>query len=58
MNDKSEGTRIPEEVNGFQVNFCKNPRCPNFGIPASTEDSHERNSDGKTEDETIDGGKK
>lgn len=34
MNDESSGTGIPEEVNGIQVNFCKNPRCPNFGFPA------------------------
>lgn len=29
-------TRIPEAVDGIQVNFCKNPRCKNFGKPAST----------------------
>ena len=28
--------RIPIEVDGIQVNFCKNPQCPNFGVPAST----------------------
>lgn len=27
--------RIPLAVNGIQVNFCKNPLCPNFGRPAS-----------------------
>jgi len=32
MEDKS---RIPEAVEGIQVNFCKNPRCENFGIAAS-----------------------
>lgn len=37
MTDESEETRIPEEINGIQVNFCKNPICPNFGVPASTE---------------------
>lgn len=26
--------RIPPEVDGIQVNFCKNPACPNFGVPA------------------------
>ena len=26
--------RIPPEFNGVQVNFCKNPECKNFGIPA------------------------
>jgi transposase-like protein len=25
--------RIPPEWNGIQVNFCKNPTCPNFGVP-------------------------
>lgn len=25
---------VPEAVDGVQVNFCKNPLCPNFGIPA------------------------
>jgi len=34
MEDKS---RIPEAVEGIQVNFWKNPRCENFGIPASRE---------------------
>jgi transposase-like protein len=29
--------RIPPEIDGLQVNFCKNPVCPNFGVPASTE---------------------
>ena len=29
--------RVPLEVDGIQVNFCKNPRCPNYGVPASTE---------------------
>jgi transposase-like protein len=29
--------RVPYEVNGIQVNFCKNPNCPNYGVPASTE---------------------
>ena len=26
--------RIPHEHKGIQVNFCKRPGCPNFGIPA------------------------
>jgi len=29
--------RVPEEVSGIQVNFCKNLKCTNFGSPASTE---------------------
>ena len=28
--------RAPVEVGTIQVNFCKNPQCQNFGIPAST----------------------
>ena len=27
--------RIPATVGNVQVNFCKNPACPNFGVPAS-----------------------
>ena len=27
--------RVPLAVSGIQVNFCKNPRCMNFGRPAS-----------------------
>jgi hypothetical protein len=26
--------RIPTPADGIQVNFCKNPTCPNFGVPA------------------------
>jgi hypothetical protein len=29
--------RVPAEVGTIQVNFCKNPQCQNFGVPASTE---------------------
>ncbi len=25
--------RVPRAVDGIQVNFCKNPACPNFGVP-------------------------
>jgi hypothetical protein len=25
---------VPPEIAGINVNFCKNPSCPNFGIPA------------------------
>lgn len=34
---REEPPRIPLEVAGIQVNFCKNPNCPNFGEPASSE---------------------
>lgn len=30
-------SRIPPEVGGIQVNFCKNPNCVIFGVPASVE---------------------
>lgn len=33
----NQKSRIPVEVDGIQVNFCKNPRCANFGKPASQE---------------------
>jgi transposase-like protein len=32
---QNQGTRIPVECDGIQVNFCKNPVCSNFGRPAS-----------------------
>ena len=25
--------RVPPEYDGLQVNFCKDPTCPNFGVP-------------------------
>ncbi len=28
---------VPDPVDGIQVNFCKNPACSNFGIPAGNE---------------------
>ena len=37
MRKKSSGDskpRIPLEHGGIQVNFCKNPECENYGIPA------------------------
>jgi hypothetical protein len=27
--------RVPRKVGTIQVNFCKNPQCKNFGVPAS-----------------------
>ncbi len=32
-----EPERIPKKAHGIQVNFCKNPHCKNFGVPASSE---------------------
>lgn len=37
MGKHRTGPRIPDAVDGLQVNFCKNPTCLNFGIPASQE---------------------
>lgn len=31
--DTKATPRIPEEENGIQYNFCKNPKCSNFGLP-------------------------
>lgn len=33
----NEGGRIPIKEIGIQINFCKNPECSNFGVPASSE---------------------
>jgi len=35
-------SRIPPSSEGIQVNFCHNPNCGNFGIPASNERSDPR----------------
>ena len=38
MQKKSSGgstPRIPPACGGIQVNFCKNPHCENYGIPAA-----------------------
>lgn len=35
MSERVTLPRIPLEVGGIQVNFCKNPLCGNFGVPAS-----------------------
>jgi transposase-like protein len=38
VSTNSETTpRVPPLFGGIQVNFCKNPTCANFGVPASTE---------------------
>jgi hypothetical protein len=29
--------RVPDAYNGIQVNYCKNPLCPNYGVPVSNE---------------------
>lgn len=32
--DEPEKPRVPLEADGIQINFCKNPGCANFGVPA------------------------
>lgn len=32
--------RVPPEHNGIQINFCKNPECENYGIPAEVSGKH------------------
>ena len=32
-----EHERVPKAVHDIQVNFCKNPHCENYGVPASSE---------------------
>lgn len=34
ITSKKSSPRIPVEVDGIQVNFCKNPTCANYGVPA------------------------
>lgn len=33
--DQANKPRVPYAVDGIQVNFCKNPTCSNYGVPAS-----------------------
>jgi len=33
---KERDERVPIKVGSIQTNFCKNPECQNFGVPAST----------------------
>lgn len=35
--ESPEKSRIPDSVADIQVNFCKNPSCGHFSVPASTE---------------------
>lgn len=35
MADQGTDNRVPPAVEGIQVNFCKNPQCANYGVPAS-----------------------
>lgn len=35
--------RIPLEHNGIQYNFCKNPKCSNFGVPANQDKTYGNN---------------
>lgn len=35
--NKPKHPRIPETVDGIQVNYCKNIKCANYGTPASSQ---------------------
>lgn len=41
--EASKSPRIPLEYKGIQYNFCKNPKCSNYGIPASQEKNYGNN---------------
>lgn len=48
----SEGARrlrLPPPFEGVNVNFCKNPLCSNFGVPAALEDGRGRKRRGSNE---------
>jgi len=32
--ERAEFPKIPPEIDGVQVNFCKNPSCANYGVPS------------------------
>lgn len=34
--------RIPPEHKGIQINYCKNPECENYGIPAELTGKHKK----------------
>ena len=50
--------RIPIKVNNIQVNFCKNPLCNNYGIPASTENQTKLSNANKDNYKLSSGGRK
>lgn len=35
ISSRAKKCRIPPEINGIQVNHCKNPQCDNYGVYAS-----------------------
>lgn len=39
-------TRVPAMVEGIQVNYCKNPGCQNYGIPAQEKCGRQQMNDG------------
>jgi transposase-like protein len=38
ISENKQIERIPKQFKNIQVNFCKKPNCPNFGIPAKQPD--------------------
>lgn len=47
-NSSNNNPRIPVDVAGFQYNFCKNPNCTQFGLPASQNKNHGNNTYNRT----------
>ena len=45
ISSEGQRLRIPLPAGQLSVNFCKNPRCKNFGIPASPYDTRGRRKD-------------
>ena len=49
--------RLPGEVDGIQVNFCRNPQCANFGKPPVVPDDGKRKTPGTDSYRVIAAGK-
>lgn len=47
----SKRPRIPPAASGIQINFCKNPRCDNFGVPPRLNVTRGRPTSGSNRDE-------
>lgn len=50
--------RVPFPSGGIQVNFCKNPLCANFGVPAIDRPKFSRSIDGQPRYRLLGGGGK
>jgi len=49
--------RVPIKINGTQVNFCKNPTCENYGVPAKGTDKRVRTRAQDKDQYSFSGGK-